>query len=191
MGLYRSDRDADRDIETETRQEGAEWNKEAQEMGKGQWPAGCPVRPLLSPICILSPCHSSEGHSMPTGCFLVPRPSDRQEGGIKREQVEKRGWRETGLGRPLPASPATPWTMSSRHPPAGAAEGQAHTGPGVPGHEGDGDPLPAKGQLQLRKPCVWTAGCPLSPVASAGLCLCIPSQLEQISLEEHVVAKKK
>lgn len=108
MGLYRSDRDADRDTETETRQEGAEWNKEAQEMGKGQWPAGCPVRPLLSPICILSPCHSSEGHSMPTGCFLVPRPSDRQEGGIKREQVEKRGWRETGLGRPLPASPATP-----------------------------------------------------------------------------------
>lgn len=104
------------DTETETRQEGAEWNKEAQETGKGQWPAGRPVRSLLSPICILSPCHSSEGHSMPTGCFLVPRPSDRQEGGIKREQVEKRGWRETGLGRPLPASPATPWTMSSLPP---------------------------------------------------------------------------
>ena len=27
------------------------------------------------------------------------------------EKTERRGWRETGRGRPLPASPANPWGM--------------------------------------------------------------------------------
>lgn len=45
---------------------------------------------------------------MPKGGSFIPRPSDRQEGGIKREQEERRGWREAGLGSPLPVTPVNP-----------------------------------------------------------------------------------
>lgn len=124
---------------------------------------------------------------MTTGGFLVPRPSDRQEGGIKREQVEQRGWRETGLGSLLPP----PGPRPACHLPAGAEAGQAQIGPGVPGHEGDGDLFPVKEQLQLRKPCVWIAGCPPSPCLSGAGPVHSTSQPERISLEEHVVAKRK
>lgn len=81
-------------------QGGAERNKEAQEMAKGRWPVGCPVQ--------ASPLSHSYSHSMPRGSFLLLRSSDRQERKRKRKQVERRGWRETGLGNPLAASPATP-----------------------------------------------------------------------------------
>lgn len=60
-------------------------------LGKGWWPVGSPVWPLLPLVGTLSPCYSREGHLMLKGGSFVPRPSDRQEGGMKIEQKERRG----------------------------------------------------------------------------------------------------
>lgn len=84
---------------------------------KGWGPVGSLARPLLAPVGTLSLSCSREGHPVSRGGPFVPRPRDRQEGGMERQFRKERleaGWPgksllpTLGQARPAPANPG-PW----------------------------------------------------------------------------------